>query len=88
MDWYRWKKEEVKKKRMEVVGVRATLPQGLRTISASELPNNIADVSDDILNAAIVCEVTGKPFRIVAQELSFYRKKGLHFLGGPQPASL
>jgi len=31
------------------------------------------DVPDDILNWAIVCEVSGKPFKLTAQELRFYR---------------
>jgi hypothetical protein len=34
-------------------------------------------VGDDILNKVIICEVTGKPFRIIAQELAFYRQQHL-----------
>ena len=34
-------------------------------------------VPDDILNLAITCEVTSKPFRIISQELEFYRKHNL-----------
>jgi hypothetical protein len=41
------------------------------------LPDDIAKIPDDILNWAIECEVTGKPFRIIKQELDFYRKRGL-----------
>ncbi|MEK7524639.1 MAG: hypothetical protein AAB588_06475 [Patescibacteria group bacterium] len=33
------------------------------------------DVSDDILNAAIECEVTHKLFKITPQELAFYRRQ-------------
>ena len=29
---------------------------------------------DSITNKIIVCEVSGKPFRIIKQELDFYRK--------------
>ncbi len=47
---------------------------GLKTISASELPNSINDVTDDILSFAIICEVTGKPFRVIKTELDFYRR--------------
>ncbi|MFA5788306.1 MAG: hypothetical protein WC924_00285 [Candidatus Gracilibacteria bacterium] len=50
----------------------------LNTIKASALPK-IADVTDDILKAAIECEVSGKPFRIIKQELDFYRKMGIEF---------
>jgi hypothetical protein len=38
------------------------------------LPEKISDIPDDILNWAIECEVTGKPFRIIKPELEFYRK--------------
>lgn len=40
---------------------------------AIDVPDDIADVSDDILNKAFICEQTGKPFRITKFELDFYR---------------
>jgi len=43
-------------------------------LKADELPKNITDVTDEILQHAIVCEASGKPFRIIKQELEFYRK--------------
>ena len=49
-------------------------PKVERIIPANKLPASIEDIPDDILNWAIQCEVTGKPFRIVKQELDFYRK--------------
>jgi hypothetical protein len=48
-----------------------------KVIPASKLPINLTDVPDDILNWAIECEITGRPFRIIKQELEFYRKYGL-----------
>ncbi|MDC0506214.1 hypothetical protein OAN96_01315 [Candidatus Gracilibacteria bacterium] len=48
-----------------------------KTIPANKLPDNIADIPDDILNWAIVCEVTQKPFKITSQELDFYRKRNI-----------
>ena len=48
-------------------------PQVDKCYNASELPNTITDVSDDILMTAILCEETGKPFRIITPELAFYR---------------
>ena len=41
------------------------------------LPDNIEDTPDDILNWAITCEITTKPFRIIPGELEFYRKHAL-----------
>lgn len=48
-----------------------------KIIPATKLPKNINDIPDDVLNWAIKCEVTGRPFRIIKQELHFYRKEGL-----------
>ena len=41
------------------------------------MPEVIDEVGDEILNKVIVCEESGKPFRIIKQELEFYRKHGL-----------
>ncbi|MBU0705595.1 hypothetical protein KJ657_05520 [Patescibacteria group bacterium] len=51
--------------------------QAVKTIPAERLPDDIKDVPDDILNWAIVGEVTEKPYKIVAQELKFYREQNL-----------
>ena len=48
-----------------------------KTIPAIQLPNDMNDVPDDILNWAIVCEVSGKPFKLIKQELDFYRQQKL-----------
>ncbi|MDC0506213.1 hypothetical protein OAN96_01310 [Candidatus Gracilibacteria bacterium] len=52
-------------------------PQVEKIIPASKLPENIKDIPDDILNWAIKCEVTGRPFRVIKPELEFYRKHNL-----------
>lgn len=49
-------------------------PQVSKTVKADEIPGAINDVPDDIVNWAITGEVTGKPFKVVSQELEFYRK--------------
>ncbi len=43
-------------------------------VQSSELPDNINQVSDDILGKAIVCAESKKPFRLNKEELNFYRK--------------
>ena len=50
---------------------------GLKLTEVKDIPKDIKDVTDDILNKAIICEVTGKPFRIIKSELDFYRKMNL-----------
>jgi hypothetical protein len=55
----------------------APFPKVSKIIPASKLPDNITDIPDDILNWAIECEITKKPFKIIKQELDFYRKHNL-----------
>lgn len=42
-----------------------------------EIPDDIKDVGDDILEKVLKCEVTGKAYKIIPMELSFYRKANL-----------
>jgi CxxC-x17-CxxC domain-containing protein len=55
----------------------APFPKVEKIISADKLPKNITEIPDDILNWAIECEITKKPFRIIKQELDFYRRNNL-----------
>lgn len=52
-------------------------PNVSKTIPADKLPECIWDIPDDILNWAIECEVTQKPFMVTQQELQFYRRHEL-----------
>ncbi len=47
------------------------------TISAKDLPQNIKDVTDEILNEVISCSNCNFAYRIIASELNFYRKENL-----------
>ena len=53
------------------------MPQVAKIIPAEKLPDSIDDIPDDVLNWAVRCEATGRPFRIIKQELEFYRKMRL-----------
>jgi CxxC-x17-CxxC domain-containing protein len=46
-------------------------------IKPEDVPETIIEVSDDILSKAIICEKTGRPFRITPSELEFYRQMKL-----------
>ncbi|MBI4652781.1 hypothetical protein HY750_00820 [Candidatus Kuenenbacteria bacterium] len=48
-----------------------------KVLKAQEVPKNIKDVSNEILDCVILCEKTGKPFRITKTELEFYRQHNL-----------
>lgn len=49
-------------------------PNVTQIISAKDLPDSVSDIPDDILQWAIRCEVTGRPYRIQKPELQFYRQ--------------
>jgi hypothetical protein len=53
------------------------IPDRIKLLSSSDLPASIDEVHDDLLQQAIVCEVSGRPFRIVQLELDFYRRHHL-----------
>ena len=64
-NWWKWKDENDKISNVEKI------------IPAEKLPNNISDIPDDILNWAIKCETSQRPFKLTTQELSFYRKHSI-----------
>ncbi len=47
------------------------------TKKASELPESIKDVADNIVNEVVECESCSMPFRIIENELTFYRNENL-----------
>lgn len=53
------------------------IPQVSKVIPAERLPDSIQEIPDDVLNWAIKCEVTQRPFKIQKAELTFYRKMNL-----------
>ena len=52
---------------------QAPPPKVSRTISVGQLPDLLPTEGNEILNQAIVCPETGKPFKIAASELTFYQ---------------
>lgn len=53
------------------------VPKVSKVIPAGKLPETIDLIPDDIVNWAIECEATKRPFRIIKQELEFYRQNAL-----------
>ncbi len=51
--------------------------KGLEVLKVNQLPQTIDETTDNILEKAIICEITGRPFRIISSELSFYRRMGI-----------
>ena len=54
-----------------------TIPEGADTIKGDQIPTDISTVDDDILKKIFICEVSWRPFRIMKQELAFYRSHQL-----------
>jgi len=76
-EYFPLEKEEAQEKWFNWSDYEHPKPNVEKIIPAEKLPENIADIPDDILNWAIKCEVSWKPFRIISQELEFYRKHNL-----------
>lgn len=76
-EFYPLNKTEALQKSFQWSDYSAPLPDVKKIIPANRLPETIAEIPDDVLNWAIQCEVTGKPFKIVERELRFYRQMDL-----------
>ncbi len=70
-------KKEVLKRGWQWGDPTDEMPKVNRVIPAEKLPNSIEDIPDDVLNWAIECETTKRPFKIVKRELDFYRQMKL-----------
>jgi len=70
-------KKEVEAKGWKWREEKDEIPQVEKIIPAEKLPDSIDDIPDDVLNWAIQCEATKRPFRIIKQELEFYRRMKL-----------
>jgi hypothetical protein len=81
MEYFPLNKEQAIKQWFNRSNYNQPFPKVEKIIPANKLPENIKDIPNDILNWAIECEITKKPFRIIKQELEFYRK---HNLGVPK----
>ena len=46
-------------------------------LSVDTLPQTIEEAGEDILNKAILCEKSNRPFRITSSELEFYQRMKL-----------
>ncbi len=52
-------------------------PEVSETIPATQLPDSLSEVTDDMLTKPVVCSETGKLYRVMAKELQFYRQMSL-----------
>ncbi|MBU0457993.1 hypothetical protein KKF03_00925 [Patescibacteria group bacterium] len=76
-DYFPLTKKEVLERGWKWRDEKDEMPDVEKIISADRLPDSIDDIPDDVLNWAIKCEITQRPFKIVKQELEFYRRMKL-----------
>ncbi len=73
-DYFPLVKEDVARRGWQWRDQKDEMPKVSKIIPALKLPNSIDEVSDDILNWVIECEATNRPYKIIKQELEFYRQ--------------
>ncbi len=73
-DWFPLTKQEAERKGY---AWREADDSGQRAFSGYVIPDGVSEVKDDILQRALKCEVSGRPYRIIPMELQFYRRLGL-----------
>ncbi|EKE28166.1 MAG: hypothetical protein ACD_3C00086G0010 [uncultured bacterium (gcode 4)] len=71
-----WWEEKIKIK-WRTKEVEINIPDWIQIIQAIDIPDRIDDIEDDILQKALICEKSWRPFRIIKAELEFYIKYGL-----------
>jgi hypothetical protein len=76
-DFFPLNKEEALQQGFRWSDYQQPMPQVSKTIPTDRLPDTIGETPDDILNFALQPQEGGTPFRIVPQELAFYRKMKL-----------
>jgi len=76
-DSYSLTKKEVESKHWRWREIDDYIPEVDQIIPANKLPDNIQEIPNDVLNWAIECEVSHRPFKITPQELNFYRQRKL-----------
>jgi len=60
--------------------IKINIPDNATTIDAAKLDSDPKVVSDSIVDQVLICSETGRPFRVLKQELALYRK-----IGNPLP---
>lgn len=76
-EYYPITKEEAVKEKWPWHDEKPLKLEGTKTIKASDLPYNIKEIGDEVLDYIFECEESGKPFKLQKQELKFYREMNL-----------
>ena len=72
-DYYPLTKKEAEQKGYRWQDAMNDIEEMKKTVPANQLPDRLNDIPDDILNWAIECSNTKRLFKVVKQEVDFYR---------------
>ena len=72
MDWLPLTREEALR-RGYTWGSDEKMPKASKVIDAARLPDSIDDIPADVLNWALLCEKTKRPFMLTKKEFDFYK---------------
>jgi hypothetical protein len=56
---------------------KISIIDGIKLVQTDEIQSDVKNITDDILSIAIISEGNGKPFKIIKDELDFYRRKNI-----------
>jgi len=78
-DFFPQTKEDIsrRKGKRQDISYDAVLQDNSKILKWEQIPQNISQVGDDVLDSILICEVSGRPFKITKTELAFYRKYNL-----------
>ena len=76
-DFYPMSRDEVIARGWKWRDAKDEPPKADKVIPASKLPDRTSDIPDDVLNWALKCETTGRLYKLIPQELKFYREHHL-----------
>jgi hypothetical protein len=81
-EYYPLSKEQARASGFKWCDYQAPKADPLRVINGegmNHLPDHIEDIPEEVVDWALTCQVSGKPYRIIKQELKFYQNNNLAF---------
>lgn len=72
-EYYPQEKSEVLKKGLQWKEKEDSIPQITKTIPAHKLPDETKNIPNEVLDWAITCEISKRPYKLQKAELDFYR---------------
>ena len=75
--YYLSKQEIIQKGHKYINDSNSKVPENTSTLTIEDWKQNINDFDDDIIQKIILCTQSQKPFRVIKQELEFYKRNNI-----------